>query len=458
MEQFGISSEVVRAGQKYEPVRFLGRGSFGTVILARIVEGGGEAASSAQIVGGHADLRVVKQIDVPALDEAHRSQALRETELLKSLSHPNIIGYFESFFEGSYLCIVMEYADRGDLEAAIARRREASQKFPERDAMAVFAQITLAVHYLHERRILHRDLKSQNVFLTSSGVVKLGDFGISKVLRASVQCAGTQIGSPYYLPPEICENQSYDFKADVWCLGVVLYEILALEVPFSAHNIAALVMRICTAEVKPVPALYGHETRNLLAKMLSKSPGQRPSISEIADMPLVRRAVAACSSSFESPVSAKGLCEADGVHNNEIQSPRDSTLGKASSMLGSGPAVAPGQPPPLREAWSVDLTELERLLSSPSPMKRPKVTKSPVSTGLTPHKPRAPSYPPLAQVSCSLSMTLGELGLGDGTNRELTLLLAPTAAAESSPQRRVSESSVTCSNMLRSLERDFGFV
>lgn len=467
---FGDFSSI---GRKYESIRFLGRGSFGTVVLVRIVDSA-NCVSCCRNAGLLNELRVVKCIDVPPHDEAQHIQALQEIEVLRSLSHPNIIGYFESFLEGARLCIVMEYADGGDLAAAINRRREANQKFYERDAIAIFAQLTLAVQYLHGHRILHRDIKSQNVFLTSVGVVKLGDFGISKVLRASIPCAGTQIGSPYYLPPEIVNNQSYDFKADVWCLGIVLYEILALEVPFSANSIAALAIRICTAEAKPVPALYGYETRSLLAKMLSKSAELRPSLDEIVGLPLIRRAIDArangsleCTAELVHKTSKEDLHLVPHCTDNKTSDCNSSETRDTFEVLGTVGSRS------LQDSrWSVDLAELERLLSSPSPVRKSKGVKSPHTLSLSPAKPLPPQYPPPSQLVHSysgLSMSLGDLELlprlhsnageeYDGVNRELTRLLGGTALGESDWIKKKSESSmVTCSSMLRNLEKDFGF-
>jgi len=246
---------------------------------------------------GPSALRVVKTVDLlRATDEdtaSRRIEALREAEVLKSLRHPNIIGYDDAFLADSHLCIVMEYADGGDLAVAIARRREAARRYHEREAMAIFAQLALALRHVHDLRILHRDVKSQNVFLTSGGVVKLGDFGVAKVLTASENCAGTRIGTPQCLPPELCENHPYDFKADVWGLGVILYQLLALECPFNGASIAALAVRICTAEPRPVPSVYSSEARMLLSRLLAKRAEDRPSSTEILAMPHVRRSVAA---------------------------------------------------------------------------------------------------------------------------------------------------------------------
>jgi len=271
-------------------------------------------------------------VDLPEEEEASRAEVLQEIRVLRGLEHPNIVGYFEAFTEGTTICIAMEYADGGDLAASIVRRRGAGQRFQEREAMAVFAQLTLAVQYLHEeRRIMHRDLKSANVFLTSSGAVKLGDFGIAKVLRPSARCAQTRVGSPYYLPPEICESQPYDFKADVWCLGVVFYETLALEVPFVAQNIAALVVRIITAEPQPLPTMYGSDTRALATRLLSKRPNERPLIGEVAALPHVRRSIASLAAMGAAAAGAARVAFAGRRHS----------LQPLSRSYGSAPTGAP---------------------------------------------------------------------------------------------------------------------
>jgi len=385
------------SGHHYDIIRVLGRGSYGTVLLARVAP---EPRLGQGIDVGHeeGDLRVIKKVELPDVEEKQRGEVLHEIEVLRSLSHPNIIGYHEAFVEGTTLCISLEYADGGDLAAAILRRREAGQRFQERDAMALFAQLTLAVQCMHERRIMHRDLKSENVFLMASGVVKLGDFGISKVLRASVRCAETRVGSPYYLPPELCDNQPYDFKADVWCLGVVFYEVLALEVPFCAQNIAALVIKIVTADPKPLPAMYGSETRSIVARMLVKNAEDRPSIAEVAALPHVRRSIAALATG--------------GVGQ---ESPGDHRLPEVVQDVGE---AATGRLPaaPLNAWRPVDLAEVEDLICE-SPAKRVRATSSrtgiDVAPTLTP-TPAPPScHPPVragwSEDPASASLDLLEL-------------------------------------------------
>jgi len=127
-----------------------------------------------------------------------------EVNLLKNLSHPNIVGYKTSFISRGLLVIIMEYCEVGDLSFHIKRRQANGQHFTETEIFNWFVQLCLALEYIHGRKVLHRDLKSQNIFLTGNNTVKLGDFGISRVLENTVAVAQTVVGTPYYMSPEVC--------------------------------------------------------------------------------------------------------------------------------------------------------------------------------------------------------------------------------------------------------------
>lgn len=264
--------------QDYEIVRTLGRGAHGT-------------AYQVHSRGAPPDMHlfVAKEIDLMRTDAPKRDQALREAEVLKSLSHVNVVAYADAFLEGTSLYIIMEYCNAGDLCGAIKRRRRQKARYHERDIMAVFVQLSLALQHLHKKHVLHRDLKTANVFLNQNGVVKLGDFGVAKTLSETLGVASTCVGTPYYLAPEICRSQPYGFKADVWSLGVILYELLTLEVPFVAPDVVALVMRICNDKPAPAPTVYSEALRNLLDKMLQKDSAGRPTSTEILAYPHMQR-------------------------------------------------------------------------------------------------------------------------------------------------------------------------
>ena len=135
--------------------------------------------------------------------------------------------------------------------------------------------------HIHDRKILHRDLKSQNVFLTKNGLVKLGDFGIAKCLDTTLAQAKTFIGTPYYLSPEIVESKPYSFKSDVWSLGILLYEMCALKMPFDGSSIADLSLKIIRGDYKPIPNNFSKELKLLVTSLLNTDSTKRPSINEI---------------------------------------------------------------------------------------------------------------------------------------------------------------------------------
>ncbi|KOO29557.1 protein kinase 5 [Chrysochromulina tobinii] len=185
--------------------------------------------------------------------EEERRAAELEVATLAKLDHPSVVAYHEHFLyedaaAGQSLCLVMAYCEGGDLARLIKTHAEKVPMayFGEPQILTWFVQMSMALHYVHSKGILHRDLKSQNIFL-SHGHAKLGDFGIVKVLDGSVTSAHTVIGTPYYLSPEVCKAQKYSYMSDVWSLGCVLYELCALQQAWTGNNLLAVVYKIVQA-------------------------------------------------------------------------------------------------------------------------------------------------------------------------------------------------------------------
>ncbi len=141
--------------------------------------------------------------------------------------------------------------------------------------------------HIHDRKILHRDIKAPNVLLTSTGLIKLGDFGVAKCLNFTIEKAKTFTGTPYYLSPEIVQNLPYSFKSDIWSLGVLLYEICCLKLPFEAKSIPLLTLKIINGEYKPIPDFYSKELKVLVNSLLRVDHELRPSINEILSKDLI---------------------------------------------------------------------------------------------------------------------------------------------------------------------------
>ncbi len=145
----------------------------------------------------------------------------------------------------------------------------------------------LALKHVHDRKIIHRDIKSQNVFLMKDNTIKMGDFGIARVLSCTREKAKTVVGTPYYLSPEIIENRPYSFKSDVWSLGILLYEMCTLAPPFNANSIPNLALKIVRGQYAPIHARYSADLKNLIFVMLQQVPEKRPSIHDILKMPFI---------------------------------------------------------------------------------------------------------------------------------------------------------------------------
>lgn len=135
--------------------------------------------------------------------------------------------------------------------------------------------------HVHDRKIIHRDLKCQNIFLTKTNTIKLGDFGIARVLTNTRENAKTMVGTPYYLSPEIIENKPYSFKSDMWSLGVVLYELCALKPPFNADSLHFLALKIVRGSYNPVPSHFSKDLKNLVGLLLQTDPNKRPTTNNI---------------------------------------------------------------------------------------------------------------------------------------------------------------------------------
>lgn len=257
----------------YTKVREIGSGSFGKAILVKDGEG---------------RQYVLKAIDISRMDSKERRDAVNEVRVLSSLKHPYVVSYRESFLDGRTLCIVMDYAEGGDLYNRIAKQRKAGSHFSEPQIVRWFTQGSLALKHLHERHVLHRDLKSQNLFLTASGRLRIGDFGIAKVLDSTAAFAKTTIGTPYYLSPEICQERPYSWSSDVWAMGCILYEMAALRVPFDAPNIHALVIKITRGPMPVIPSRYSADMQRLCGDLLQREERKRPLSTDVLRYPIIQ--------------------------------------------------------------------------------------------------------------------------------------------------------------------------
>mmetsp|Transcript_59920 Transcript_59920/g.140169 ORF Transcript_59920/g.140169 Transcript_59920/m.140169 type:complete len:638 (+) Transcript_59920:66-1979(+) len=257
----------------YAEIKKVGEGSFGKALLVRSEDG---------------QKLICKMVDVSKASRKEMEDAVKEGKLLSELKHPYIVRYRESFTESGWLCILMDYCEGGDLTARIAEAKRGRKPLSEDQILRWFVQAIMALDYIHKKHVLHRDLKPSNFFLSKSGNLKMGDFGIAKVLACTIAVAKTQIGTPYYLSPELCQEKEYNFPSDIWAMGCILYELCARKVPFDAPNIPGLVREIVRGTIPSVPASYSPFVRELVSQMLNRNPERRPSPEEILAKPRLR--------------------------------------------------------------------------------------------------------------------------------------------------------------------------
>ncbi|NXR36350.1 NEK11 kinase, partial [Zosterops hypoxanthus] len=261
--------------RRYTIQRKLGNGSFGSVYLVN-----DRKAKQGE------ELKVLKEISVGNLKPNETVEANLEAQLLSKLDHPSIVKFYASFVERDSFCIITEYCEGGDLDFKIQEYKDSGKMFTQTQVIDWFIQLLLGVNYMHERWILHRDLKAKNIFLKDS-LLKIGDFGVSCLLMGSCDLATTFTGTPYYMSPEVLKHQGYNTKSDIWSLGCILYEMCCMNHAFTGQNFLSVVLKIVEGETPSLPDRYPSKLNAVLCSMLSKNPSLRPAAAEILKSPYI---------------------------------------------------------------------------------------------------------------------------------------------------------------------------
>ena len=279
----------------FEIGKVLGKGSFGSVCLVT-------RKLDRQIYA-------MKVVNLKNSPKTEIEAALNEIRLLASLSHPNIIGYKETFYDNpsNTLNIVMEFADGGDLAKKIEYNKKHRCCFDENIIWDWAYQILNGLTYLHSHQIIHRDLKSANVFLMKNGILKIGDLNVSKLSKHNY--ARTKTGTPFYLAPEVWEDRPYDYKCDIWSLGCIIYELCTMSPPFRGTNFKNLYQNIKKGEYNPIPKEYSNDMNQIIRMMLTSNPNKRYSAKELLNSDIIKNRI--------KSISRKDIIEKINNTNNK---------------------------------------------------------------------------------------------------------------------------------------------
>ena len=231
----------------------------------------------------------LKKVKLKDLCDKEKQNSLNEVRILASVKSNFVISYKEAFIDedDTNLCLVMEYADKGDLYQKILQFKKIGCLIEEIDIWRIFIQMVKGLKALHDLNIIHRDLKSSNIFLFSDGTAKIGDLNVSKVVNKGV--GFTQTGTPYYASPEVWKDQPYDIKSDIWSLGCVTFEMLALRPPFRAENMEKLYNKVIKGEYGKISERYSDDIREIIKLLLKVNPKERPTCAQILNHELIKK-------------------------------------------------------------------------------------------------------------------------------------------------------------------------
>ena len=267
--------------EKYDLIEIIGQGMYGKVYKA--------------LNKFENKFYAIKTMNFKNITPKERLNIDTEINLLQELKHPNIVLYKESFIdENQNLNIVTTFCEGGDLYQKIFK----SQKtyFQEKEIINALIQLLLGLSYIHDKKIVHRDIKTKNIFIQNEHTLRIGDFGIAKIFNSNKNSKNTNlnkmVGTPLYMAPECFkQNKKYSYKSDIWSLGCCIYEMCNLKHAFEGQFFPAVSIKISEGKRLPLNKIYSKELRNVIDNMLNLNPRNRPTIASLIEKTFLKKYV-----------------------------------------------------------------------------------------------------------------------------------------------------------------------
>jgi len=227
----------------------------------------------------------LKKIEFKEFSEEELNLYENEAKLLSSIKNEHIVKYYDSSKDNEFFYILMEYCEGLDLKQFIKQYKSKNEKIDEESIYNIVSDICLGIKEIHQKNLIHRDLKPENILIDKYNVIKIGDFGISKLLENNNKYANTSVGTNNYMAPELIKGDKHNNKVDIGALGCIIYELLTLNVCFESKSLYGIIDKIIKKPHGKIDKnIYNHKWQNIIDLLLKKDYRKRPDINKVYNL------------------------------------------------------------------------------------------------------------------------------------------------------------------------------